>query len=95
MNYEELPFDKVWLPCKFIAKGIYGISESPGGGRKGRGSLISCEWGSTTFVLAITTDFHHVRFLGLFAILATVFAVLLRRAIASRMSAFVFLVLCH
>jgi len=69
-------------------------SEAPGAsGKVGEFELVRV--GLTTFVLAITTDFHHVRFLGLFAILATVFAVLLRRAIASRMSAFVFLVLCH
>ena len=51
--------------------------------------------GLTAWVLTIATNFHHVRLLGLFAILATVFAVFLRRAIAGRMRAFVFVVLCH
>jgi len=51
--------------------------------------------GLTAWVLAIATNFHHVRLLGLFAILATVFAVFLGRAIAGRMGAFGFVILCH
>jgi hypothetical protein len=45
-------------------------------------------------MLAIAADFHHMRLLRLFAILATVFAVFFRRAIAGRMRAFVF-IFCH
>ena len=48
----------------------------------------------TTGVLAIATYFHHVRFLGLFAVLTAILAVFLGRAIASWMRAFVFIV-CH
>ena len=59
------------------------------------GKCFRCAIGLTAGVLAIATDFHHMRLLGLFAILATVFAVFLRRAIAGRMRAFVFVVLCH
>jgi hypothetical protein len=54
--------------------------------------LVQC---LTAWVLAIATNFHHVRFLGFFAILATVFAAFLGRAIAGRMGAFGFLILCH
>jgi hypothetical protein len=43
---------------------------------------------SAAFVLAIAAYFHHVRFLSLFAILAAIFAVFFRRAIASGMRAF-------
>ena len=49
----------------------------------------------TALMLAIATNFHHVRLLCLFTILATVFAVLLRRAIAGGMRAFIFLLVCH
>ena len=51
--------------------------------------------GLTTFVLAITTDLHHVRLLGLFAILAAILAVFLRRAIAGGMRAFSRCILGH
>jgi hypothetical protein len=51
--------------------------------------------GLTACVLTIATNFHHVRLLGLFAILATVFAAFLWRAIAGRMGAFGFVILCH
>ena len=46
-------------------------------------------------MLAIATDFHYVRLLRLFAILATVFAVLFWRAIAGRVGALIFLFVCH
>jgi hypothetical protein len=46
-------------------------------------------------VLAITTYFHHVRLLGLFAILATILAIFLARTIAGWMRTFVFGILCH
>jgi hypothetical protein len=46
-------------------------------------------------VLAITTYFHHVRLLGLFAVLAAILAVFFGRTIAGWMRAFVLLVLCH
>ena len=43
---------------------------------------------STTGVLAATTYFHDVRFLGFLAVFAAVFAVLLRRTIASGVRTF-------
>jgi hypothetical protein len=46
-------------------------------------------------VLAIATYFHHMRLLGLFAILATVFAAFLRRTIAGGMRTLIFRVLSH
>lgn len=48
-----------------------------------------------TGMLAITTYFHYVRLLGILAVLTTILAIFFRRAIASGMRAFVFLVLCH
>ena len=46
-------------------------------------------------VLAIATYFHHMRLLRLFAVLATILAVLFGRAIARGMRAFVSLIFCH
>jgi len=46
-------------------------------------------------MLAITTYLHYVRLLGILAVLATILAIFFRRAIASRMRAFVFLVVWH
>jgi hypothetical protein len=48
----------------------------------------------TTGVLAIAAYFHHVRFLGFFAVLAAILAIFLGWAIAGWMRALVFIV-CH
>ena len=44
---------------------------------------------SAAVVLTAAADFHHVRLVGFFAVLAAVFAVLFRRAIAGTVPAFV------
>jgi len=49
----------------------------------------------TAGVLAIATYFHHVRFFGLFTILAAILAILFGRTIARRMRALVFCILSH
>jgi hypothetical protein len=46
-------------------------------------------------VLAIATYFHHVRFLGLFAVFAAILAALFGRAIARRVRALIFRLLSH
>jgi len=46
-------------------------------------------------VFAAATDFHHMGFLGIFAILAAILTVLLCRAITGWMRANVFLIFCH
>ncbi|HWN08921.1 MAG TPA: hypothetical protein VNO50_06515 [Pyrinomonadaceae bacterium] len=51
--------------------------------------------GLTTSVLAITTYLGDMRLLGFLAVFAAILAVLFRGTIASWMSAFVYLVLCH
>jgi hypothetical protein len=68
--------------------------EVTAGGKRGlRSSGVSATLAA--FVLAITAYFHHMRFLGLFAILAAVFAVFFRGAIAGGMRAFGFCILGH
>lgn len=46
-------------------------------------------------VLAIATDFHHVRLLGLFTVFAAILAALFGPAVAGGMRAFIFRVFCH
>jgi hypothetical protein len=53
------------------------------------------QWLTTTVVFAAATDLHHMRLLGVFAILAAILAVLLRRTIAGWMGAYLFLIICH
>jgi hypothetical protein len=57
--------------------------------------VLTSRSGLAAGVLAITTYFHHMRFFGLFTILATVLTALFGRAVAGGMRAFVFLVLSH
>ena len=51
--------------------------------------------GLTACVLATATYFQHMSLFGILAVLAAIFAVLLRRTIAGGMRAFVFFVLSH
>ncbi len=80
------------LPCKFIAEGNYSIRRALGGkARLQFGALSALAAG----VLAIAANFHHVRFFGLFTILAAILAIFFRRAVARWMCAFVFCVFSH
>lgn len=57
--------------------------------------LITLRDGLTAGVLAITTYLGHMGLLGVLAVFTAILAVLFRWTIASWMSAFVYLVLCH
>lgn len=46
-------------------------------------------------VLTTTADFHHTRFLRVFAVFTTVLAAFFARTIACRVDTFVIVVLCH
>src|ERR1051325_1664760 len=85
--------DRLRRSCKFIANSNYRMRQSlefAGGGRCFRFGE-----GLATVVFAAATDLHHVRFLGILAILAAILTALFYRAIAGWMSARFFLVLCH
>ena len=46
-------------------------------------------------MFATATYFQHTRLFGIFAVFSAIFAIRLRRAIASGMRALIFLLLCH
>lgn len=77
-----------WRPCKFIANDNYDKRYSLRRGAKADGVAGSLLVWLATVVLTITTDFHHMRFLGLFTVFATILAPLFGRAITGGMRTF-------
>ena len=57
-------------------------------GKADLGAFLDLQAWLATVVLAITTYFHHVRLLSLFAVFAAILTVLFRRAITGGMRAF-------
>ena len=75
-------------PCKSIANGNYDSRCSLSEGAKRRWGIVLCGRGLATVVLTITTYFHHMRFLGLFAVFAAILTALFGWAITSGMRTF-------